>query len=119
MLSFKIQCNGSEFDIQEQADGRFHGTVDGNLFYDFTLNEEPWTDELKSIMKAIKEAQKEAKKAQESALSAKIQSLGEEAGTRDYRFRMDNRLYYALKSKGVNVTQFINLAIAEKLEVME
>lgn len=119
MIQFKITHDRVELDIIEQPNGRFHGYVNEDLYYDILEDEEPYNDEMKAIQAQIKAHRRAEKKASEAALSSKLEEMGEASGKRMHHFYLDNRLYYAIKAKNVKISQFINEAIAEKLEGMK
>jgi hypothetical protein len=89
------------------------------LHDNLSINEDPWNDEMAVILKEIKRRLKEERKKEDNKMSESLNSLGEMAGKRKHYFDIDNRLYYALKAKNINMTKFINLAIAEKLSKNE
>jgi hypothetical protein len=102
--------------VIEYNEAHFSASSDGMIFYnEVPLTEAPWNDEHAQILKEIKNRLKAHKALEDKKLSERIDSLGVDIGKRYYSFQMDNRLYHAMKAKGLNMTKFINEAIAEKL----
>ena len=90
-----------------------HGIVFDNLTIDSNIDDYPFHDE---VMKIIKDYMKTKKKLELSRVNNAINSFGNDLGKRTYTFNLDNRLRYKMKERSSNVSSFINLAIAEKLE---
>lgn len=90
---------------------------DGDMvFYSAVpLSEEAWNEEHEAILKEIKSRLKAQRTLETKKFNERIDSLGDDIGRRYYSFQLDNRLYHAMKAQGLNMTKFINLAIAEKL----
>ena len=119
MINFTIKPELETLEIE--SDGitwSSYTNWDGHrqLLHDsLSINEAPWNDEMVIILREIKTRLKSEKKKDNEKLSESLTSLGEMAGKRKHYFDIDNRLYYALKAKNVNMTRFINNAIMEKL----
>jgi len=113
MITFKIP----PFERIETDGITFSTYANGQLFHEnVPLNEDPWNDEMELIIKECRARIKVERAREIERLESVSSSLGESAGKKSYRFDLDNRLYFAMKSKGVVVSRFINEAIAEKLQ---
>jgi hypothetical protein len=105
------------FDYIETDGITFSSYLNGMLFHsEISLNENPWNDEMELIIKECRTRIKVERAREVERVEQSISLLGENAGKKSYRFDLDNRLYFAMKSKGVVVSRFINEAIAEKLQ---
>lgn len=69
-----------------------------------------------AVVRAIDNHRKESKARSSKELKDALKSVGEhDLGKSYYSVRLDNRLLIEMKARELNITKFINLAIAEKL----
>lgn len=90
--------------------------IGADLFFDpIPLKDIDWAKDNGEIEQMLFEAMDEHIRASKKEYAKKIDSFGEDIGRSRKHFDIDNRLHIRLKSLNVNMTKFINEAIAEKL----
>lgn len=124
MKTYELRHNGFDYRITT-ADGVIYD-INCDLFSDghyvtmadqTTLQESnEYSDDINAVKRLVKNLIKADKAKEKSSIISNMNKLGKDMGNRRKEFLLDNRIYLVMKENNIIMNQFINLAIAEKLE---
>ena len=124
MKTYKLRHSGLNYEVSSSDGVAFdigcELYADGNylVFAEKTALQESseHNDDINAVIRLTKNLIKAEKARTFESIGKKLEVLGSNVGTRKKHIDLDNRSYYAMKRNNIVMNQFINLAIAEKLE---